>query len=261
MILTLVSKKGGVGKTTTAVNLAAALAGQGSRILLLDLDSQASASLSLGLTHAELVPSTADVMFFDTPVADAIRSTSTESLDLIPASVDLLSAERELSALRRPQRWLRRLLEPIEVDYDHIVIDCPPSMSLLPANALAACHAYLIPVVPQYLAVEGVDALIRFAERLQAQEGNRRRSRLMGLLPTMVDYRNRLTVTTLRRLRSHYGSDVFRTEIRVNVRLAEAPGLGQTIFQYDPGATGAQAYRRLARETVQRAADMVACAS
>lgn len=258
MILTLVSKKGGVGKTTTTVNLAAALALQGSRVLLIDLDSQASASLSLGLTHAELIPSAADVMFYDTPLEEAIRSTSTENLDLIPASVDLLSAERELSALRRPERWLRRLLEPIEVAYDYILIDCPPSVSLLPANALAACHAYLIPVVPQYLAIAGVDGLVRFAERLQVQQGTRRRSRLMGLLPTLVDYRNRLTRTTLRRLRSHYGTAVFRTEIRVNVRLAEAPGMGQTIFQYDSGATGAQAYRRLAREMVQRAADMAA---
>lgn len=258
MILALVSKKGGVGKTTTAVNLAAALVAQGSRVLLMDLDSQASASLSLGLTHGDLAPSAADVMFYDTPIDEAIRSTSTERLDLISASVDLQSAERHLSALRHPQRWLERLLEPIEVDYDYIVLDCPPSLSLLAANALAACHGFLIPVVPQYLAVAGVDSLIRFAERLRVQEGHRRRSRFLGLVPTMVDYRNRLTRTMLRRLRSSYDGSVFRTEIRVNVRLAEAPALGQTIFQYDSGATGAQAYRRLARETVRRAAEMVA---
>lgn len=258
MILALLSKKGGVGKTTTAVNLAAALAAQGSRVLLIDLDSQASASLSLGLTPGDLAPSTADVMFYETSIEEAIRPTSTERLSLISASVDLQAAERHLSALRRPERWLRRLLEPIEIDYDFIVLDAPPSLSLLAVNALAACHGFLIPVVPQYLAVAGIDSLTGFAERLRTQEGQRRRSCLMGLVPTMVDYRNQLTRTTLRRLRSSYDGAVFRTEIRVNVRLAEAPGLGKTIFQHDPGATGAQAYRRLARETVRRAAEMVA---
>jgi chromosome partitioning protein len=252
MIVAVVSKKGGVGKTTTAVNLAAALAEQGRRVLLLDLDSQASASLSLGVGRADLAPSTADVLRGRLPLVEALRTTSIPGLDLVTASVDLVSIERDLAAYPRPAGRLKLALDPVERAYDHILLDCPPSVSLLPTNALAACHAYLIPVVPQYLAIAGVESLLRYAARLQRGQGDRSRTRPLGLVLTMVDYRNRATRDNVERLRREFGSRVCGIEVRINVRLAEAPESGQTIFQYDPNATGAAAYRLLAEEVALR---------
>ena len=258
MILAVVSKKGGVGKTTTAVNLAAALADRGHRVLLVDLDSQASASLSLGVPRSDLGPSVADALLSDVPMIDVIRSTRTPGLDLVTASVDLLSAETELGVFRHSGRQLRRALEPLERGYDYILLDSPPSVSLLPTNALTACHAFLMPVVPQFLAVTGVQSLLRYAERLQHREADPRRTHLLGLVLTMVDYRTRATRLHVERLRRHYGAQVCGIEIRINVRLAEAPESGQTIFDYDPTATGAEAYRLLAEEVEMRA-DKIRC--
>lgn len=251
MITALVSKKGGVGKTTTAVNLAAALAERGRRVLLVDLDSQASASLSLGVPRSRLAPSSADVLLHDLPLAEAVRPTAHEFLDLVTGSVDLVNAEVELGAYREPTIRLQRALAAVAPRYDHIFFDCPPSISLLPTNALAASDAFLVPVIPQFLAVTGVESLLRYAERLRWRAEVR--IRLLGLVLTMADYRNKTTHQHVALIREEYGNDVFGVEIRINTRLAEAPEHGESILQYDPTATGAAAYRLLAEEFEMKA--------
>jgi chromosome partitioning protein len=254
VICTLVSRKGGVGKTTTAVNLAAALAERGSRVLLIDLDCQASASLSLGVPRSALAPSIADVLFAGMPPDQAIRRTTTEKLDLISASVDLINAETELGRFRGRDGRLRTAVAPIARLYDFIFLDCPASISLLAANSLVAADTFVVPVVPQFLAATGVENLLASAQRIawDAQA----RTLPLGVLLTMVDYRNRATRQVVDSLRAELGSMVFALEIRINTRLAEAPGHGQTIFQYDPKATGAAAYRLLAEEFLLRSREL-----
>jgi len=251
MITALISRKGGVGKTTTAVNLSAALAAQGLRVLLVDLDSQSSASLSLGVDRANLAPSSADVLLGGLPANQAVRETAIPGLHLITASVDLIQAETELAVFRGKETRLRSALAPIVRDYDFIFLDCPSSLSLLPVNAVVAANAFIVPAVPQFLAVTGVKNLIAAAERTAWDHGARVRP--LGLLLTMVDYRTKSTRRTVDELRSEHGNLIFAIEIRINTRLAEAPAAGQTIFQYDRHAKGAAAYQLLAGEFMLRA--------
>jgi chromosome partitioning protein len=254
VICALISRKGGVGKTTTAVNLAAALAGLGHRVLLVDLDSQASASMSLGLARENLAPSVADVLFGGLAAADAVRPTATAGLELVSASVDLIHAETELGHFRGREIRLQSALAPLAPLYDYIFLDCPSSLSLVTVNGIVASGMFVVPATPQFLAAAGVQNLLATAERIAWDA--RARTRPVGVLLTMVDYRSRVTREMVDRLRRDLGSLVFAIEIRINTRLAEAPGHGQTIFQYDPAATGAAAYRLLADEFLLRARDL-----
>jgi chromosome partitioning protein len=251
MITALVSRKGGVGKTTTAVNLGAALAAQGKRVLLVDLDPQSSASLSLGVPRDQLGPSSADVLLHNLPAWEAVRPTSTDNLSLMTASADLQRTDAELSVFSKKEGRLKAALAPLKDRYDHILLDCPSSLSLLPVNALVASNAFIVPASPQYLAITGVMNLIGAADRLAWTAGAR--TLPLGILLTMVDYRTKLTRRTVDRIRAEHGPLVFAMEIRINTRLAEAPEAGQTIFEYDPCATGAEAYRLLADEYLLRA--------
>ncbi len=252
MITAVVSKKGGVGKTTTCVNLAAALAERGQRVLLIDLDPNAGASLSLGLAKSDLGPGAADLLLRGAPAEEVIRSTGVDGLHVVPSSVDLRGAEVELDRIRPKDRVLQPRLEPLREQFDFVFIDCPSSVGLLTRNAIVAADTFLVPAVPHFLAVEGLEHLIDNAERLSLHAGSK--TRLLGIVLTLVDYRVRTTRLLVDRLRQRFDRSVFAVEVRTNISLAEAPAFGQNILQYKPRATGARAYRLLADELLQRTA-------
>lgn len=256
MITAVTSRKGGVSKTTTAVNLAAALAGIGKRVLLVDLDSQASASLSLGVPRSALFPCLADILIGSRPAADTIRSTATLGLDLITASTDLQSFDREVGSQAQRESCLKNALAPIRDRYDFILLDCPPHHSLLSLNGLVAADNFVVPIVPHYLASTSLEPLLWAAERLPAAYGVR--PKLLGIVLTQVDYRTKVARENAARIRERFGESVFAIEIRTNVRLAEAPESGQTIFDYAPNSPGAKAYRLLAAEMLMRAQSLEA---
>ncbi len=251
MILALANVKGGVGKTTTAVNLSATFADSDLRVLLVDLDPQGSASFSLGVERDDGEPSLADVLVAGTPAASALRPTGIEGLDLLAGSMSLAGAELGLGRKRDPESLLKRALGPVRRRYDVIVVDCPPGLSVLTLNGLAAASAYIVPVVPHDLVHVALDRFFDGWERLQAPL--RSRPELLGVLLNMVDQRTNLTAEMVGAIRKAYGRRVFRTEIPINVRLAEAPGYGMSIFQYERWSSGAHAYRLLGAEVIRRA--------
>jgi chromosome partitioning protein len=250
MIISCIQSKGGVGKTTSAINLSHALAMQKQKVLLIDLDSQGSASLSLGVKRTDLNPSIAEVLIEELPIEEAIRTSSVPNLHFITGSMSLANFDISMAnAEKRTERMLE-ILQPVSEQFDSIVIDCPPTMSLLPVNALVACDHYLVPVIPHYLALEGLVSLLDAIERVKAGIGAK--GSLLGILLTMVDSRTRVTREISEMIRTQFPNDVFSTEIKTNIKLAEAPSFGKTVFQYDWNCTGALAYQALAKEVIQR---------
>lgn len=250
-IIALVNNKGGVGKTTSAVNLAAGIAAGKKKVLLVDLDAQGSASLSLGMVRADLTPGAAEVLLEGHPIRGAIRPSSVKGLDILPGSMALASADLSLSVIAGRERVLKNVLKPILNDYDFAVLDCPPSLGLLTVNALTAADFFIIPLTPDYLALEGLVNFLDAVEKIRAGIGGKVAAPL-GILLTLADYRLNATKEIGQMIRGFHGRLVFKTEIRVNVKLKEAPSFGKAIFAYDNGSAGAEAYRELTREVIQR---------
>ena len=252
MVIAVINNKGGVGKTTAAVNLSAALATSGRRVLLVDLDSQASASFWYGISRRNLRPSSANCLLERYPIRNAIRQTTTPQLDLLTGSVELASADVVLCNLRGREIALRRVLEKVMGDYDFVLLDCPPSLSLLGVNALIASDLLLVPVVPEPLCAEALTDLFASIDRVRTRLGAK--TRIIGILVMMIEPRRRNSRELVERLRAQYRDKVFLTEIRWTAALAEAPASRQHIFASAPRSSSADAFRRLAGEVLQRVA-------
>ena len=248
--LALVNNKGGVGKTTSAVSLAAGMAVEGLHVLLADLDAQGSASLSLGIARADLSPGAAEVILDGRLIREAIRPSMVKGLDILPGSMKLASADLALSDVKGREAVLKNALTPIIKDYDIVVLDCPPSLGLLTVNALTAADFFLVPVTLDYLALEGLVNLMEAVELIRAGIG--KTAAPLGFLLTLADYRLNVTEEIAGMIRKHYGRLVFKTIIPGNVKLKEAPSFGKTIFDYDAGSAGAEAYRELTKEVLHR---------
>lgn len=246
--IAVANQKGGVGKTTTAINLSAFLASKGLKILLLDCDPQANTTASLGFRRDPDRRSLYSALVLADPAESMIQKTSTEHLDLLPSDKNLVGAAIELVEAEDREFRLKQILAPLQESYDFIVIDCPPSLDLLTLNALAASDAVLIPIQCEYLALEGVSELLDTITRIR---GNLNPDlEIEGVVLTMYDDRTTLSRQVATDLRSYFGSQLFQTIIPRNVRLAEAPSHGKPILLYDPLSKGAVAYAQLAEEVI-----------
>ena len=249
-IFCIANQKGGVGKTTTTVNLAAGLARVGQRVLVVDLDPQGNATMGSGIDKRQLDPSIYDVLLETTSVADARRRSEKGGYDVLGANRELAGAEVELVGLERRHERLRAARAPAAADYDFVLIDCPPSLSLLTLNGLCCAHGVIVPMQCEYFALEGLSDLVNTIKQVHANLN--RDLQLIGLLRVMYDPRITLQTQVSDQLKSHFGNKVFDTVIPRNVRLAEAPSYGQPGVAFDPAAKGAQAYVDFARELVGR---------
>ena len=246
----IINNKGGVGKTTTTVNLAAGLGREGHRVLVVDLDSQGSASLALGIERDDLEPSTAAVLFGECEVADAVRPTATRNVNVLPGSLRLADTDTKLSSANGREQRLRERLATIKDDYDTILVDCAPSTSLLTINALVAADAFIIPVAPSYLSLEGVVSLGEVVKNVRMSLGEA--APVLGVLLTMVDRDDQQTRSIIDEVRNHYGGKVFDVEVKRDPAIEEAPTHGQSIFDYAPQSQGAAQYQALVQEVVDR---------
>ncbi|WP_306806490.1 ParA family protein [Streptomyces sp. DH12] len=252
-IMVVANQKGGVGKTTTTVNLAASLALHGARVLVIDLDPQGNASTALGIDHHAEVPSIYDVLVDSRPLSDVVQPVQdVEGLFCAPATIDLAGAEIELVSLVARESRLQRAIQAYEQPLDYILIDCPPSLGLLTVNAMVAGAEVLIPIQCEYYALEGLGQLLRNVELVRGHLNPD--LHVSTILLTMYDGRTRLASQVADEVRNHFGEEVLRTSIPRSVRISEAPSYGQTVLTYDPGSSGALSYLEAAREIALRGA-------
>jgi chromosome partitioning protein len=247
----LVNQKGGVGKTTTAVNLSAYMAALGRRVLIIDSDPQANATSSLGIDPTTVARSLYDCLIRQTPLLDIVLPTGQPNLDLVPSAPALAGAEVEMVSMPAREHLLRRLLESALGRYDHVMIDCPPSLGLLTVNALtAASDGVIVPIQCEYLALEGLGRLWQTIQLVR--ESLNPRLFISGMVLTMYDSRTNLAGQVASEVRKYFPDQVFRSVVPRSVRLGEAPSFGQTILAYAPQSAGAQAYAALAEELLAR---------
>jgi chromosome partitioning protein len=249
-VIAIANQKGGVGKTTTCVNLAASLAAMKQRVLLVDLDPQGNATMASGIDKYGVEQTIYDVLVHGAPVAAVVRPTESY-FEVLPANSDLTAAEVELLAVDNREQRLRSALASISGRHDYVLVDCPPSLNMLTINALVAADGVIIAMQCEYFALEGLAALVRTIEGV-ADTANRRLE-IDGILRTMYDPRNSLTTDVSAQLRAHFGDKVYRTVVPRNVRLAEAPSHGMPAMYYDKHSRGSKAYMALAGEIIRRA--------
>ncbi len=260
-IIAIANQKGGVGKTTTAVNLGAALAQRGQRILLIDLDPQGNATSSLGLQELE-GESLYEPLLGGVGIREKVLPTRLEGLFIIPADLDLAGAEIEIARMDNHLTRLAATLRPFRTDrtFDYVLLDCPPSLGILMTNALAAADELLTPIQCEFFALEGLVKIVRIIEQVR-ECGANERLEIGGIVMTMFDSRTNLSAQVVADVRAHFGERVYETVIPRTVRLSEAPSFGKSIFEHDPNGLGAKAYRALADEFIRRHSAKTAPAS
>lgn len=249
-IIAVANQKGGVGKTTTSINFAAALAKRKKRVLLIDSDPQGNASSGIGVNMKKIKAHLYHAYSGSYSAHDVLFSSNVKNLDVIPSSIDLVAAELEMISLSNREGKLKHLLENLSENYDYIVIDCPPSLGLLTINALTAAHSVLIPMQCEYFSMEGLAQLVNTIRSVK--KAYNRSLYIEGLVLTMFDKRNRLTHQVANEINNHFKDQLFKTVIPRNVRLSESPSHGQTIFDYDNQSSGAVAYMNLAKEFLNK---------
>lgn len=249
-ILAIANQKGGVGKTTTAINLSTALAATGRRVLLFDLDPQGNASTGLGIDRNAAESGSYEILISGAPIVASAVETVVPRLSVVPASIDLSGAELELVNLDRREFRLKDAFDAFDDDYDYVLIDCPPALGLLTLNALVAADGVLVPLQCEYLALEGLSQLVRTVERVHNAFNDR--LSVQGIVLTMFDSRNNLSNLVAEDVRSYFGDVVYKSVIPRNVRVSEAPSHGKPVLLYDFNCLGSQAYIHLAGEVLRR---------
>ena len=249
-IISLANQKGGVGKTTTAINLSAALAKEGKKVLLVDADPQANASSGLGIDIRNLEATIYECLVSGIDPKLAIHHTGVDNLDLIPSHIDLVGAEIDMLGLEDRELLMKRILSHLRDQYDFILIDCSPSLGLITVNALTASDSVIIPVQAEFFALEGIAKLLNTIKIIKSKLNPQ--LKIEGFLVTMFDNRLRLSTQVYDEVKKHFGSLVFNTVITRNVRLSEAPSHGLSVLDYDPSSKGAKNYAALAKEVIKR---------